>query len=393
MTRTVAFCLTTRSQYARVKTALTAIRDDPEMELELLLTGAGVVRKYGSLQSILEDDGLEVSRSVQNVVEGGNLASQSKTTGLAMVETTTWLREVDPDVVMITGDRYEIMAIALPACYLNVPIVHLEGGEITGSVDDKVRHATTKFSDYHFVSTDRASKVVRRLGEDRNRVFKTGCPSIDIADRVRETDDSKYDPQEEKGVGAYLDVTEEFIVVQYHPVPTEYGDQYEKTWTLIDALDRIDVQKFWFWPNMDGGTDMVSKAMREFRGKRDPDDVHFLINLPPEEYLTLVNNSECMVGNSSVGIRECSYLGKPAVNIGERQRFRERAGNVTDVACEEGPIHDAVVEEIPRSYESSSLYGDGGAGGRIAELTAGLDVEQKGSMDPAKLGLATEMVN
>lgn len=393
MSRTIAFCLTTRSQYARVKTALTEIDDNPGLNLEILLTGAGVVRKYGSLRSILESDGLDVSRTVQNVVEGGNLASQSKTTGLAMVETTTWLREVDPDVVMITGDRHEIMAITLPASYLNVPIVHLEGGEITGSVDDKVRHATTKFSDYHFVSTERASKVIHRLGEDRDRIYQTGCPSIDIADAVVRTGDGEYDPQDERGVGANIDVTEDFIVVQYHPVPTEYGDQYEKTWELIEALDRIDVQKFWFWPNMDGGTDMVSKAMREFRGKRDPDDVHFLINLPPEEYLTLVNNSACMVGNSSVGIRECSYFGKPTVNIGERQRFRERADNVTDVDCEEDAIHDAVVDEIGASYAPSTLYGDSGAGKRIGELIAKLDIEQKGSMEPAALGLVSEVVN
>lgn len=393
MSRTIAFCLTTRSQYARVKTALTEIDDNPDLNLEILLTGAGVVRKYGSLQFILESDGLKVSRSVQNVVEGGNLASQSKTTGLAMVETTTWLREVDPDVVMITGDRHETMAITLPASYLNVPIVHLEGGEITGSVDDKVRHATTKLSDYHFVSTERASKVIHRLGEERDRIFQTGCPSIDIADAVVQTGDEEYDPQDERGVGANLDVTEDFIVVQYHPVPTEYGDQYEKTWELIEALDRLDVQKFWFWPNMDGGTDMVSKAMREFRGKRDPDDVHFLINLPPKEYLTLVNNSACMVGNSSVGIRECSYFGKPTVNIGERQRFRERADNVTDVDCEEDAIHDAVVDELGESYAPSTLYGDSGAGERIGELIAELDVEQKGSMEPAALGLVSEVVN
>lgn len=393
MSKTIAFCLTTRSQYARVKTALTEIDDNPDLNLEILLTGAGVVRKYGSLRSILESDGLKISRSVQNVVEGGNLASQSKTTGLAMVETTTWLREVDPDVVMITGDRHETMAITLPASYLNVPIVHLEGGEITGSVDDKVRHATTKLSDYHFVSTERASKVIHRLGEERDRIFQTGCPSIDIADTVVRTGDEEYDPQDERGVGANLDVTEDFIVVQYHPVPTEYGDQYEKTWELIEALDRIDVQKFWFWPNMDGGTDMVSKAMREFRGKRDPDDVHFLINLPPEEYLTLVNNSACMVGNSSVGIRECSHFGKPTVNIGERQRFRERADNVTDVDCEEDAIHDAVVDELGESYAPSTLYGDSGAGERIGELIAELDIEQKGSMEPAALGLVSEVVN
>lgn len=393
MNRTIGFCLTTRSQYARVKTALTEIDNNPDLSIKILLTGAGVVRKYGSLQSILESDGLEVSRTVQNVVEGGNLASQSKTTGLAMVETTTWLREADPDIVMITGDRHEIMAITLSASYLNFPIVHLEGGEITGSIDDRVRHATTKFSDYHFVSTDRGSKVVRRLGEDRDRIFQTGCPSIDIAKTVIENGDKNYDPQDERGVGATLDVSEDFIIVQHHPVPTEYTDQYQKTWTLINALDRIDVQKFWFWPNMDGGTDQVSKAMREFRGKRDPDDTHFLVNLPPEEYLMLVNNSVCVVGNSSVGIRECSYFGKPAVNIGDRQQFRERADNVTDVDCDEDAIHDAVVAEMGKSYDSDTLYGDGAAGQRIAELIAKIDVEQKGSMDPSMLGLTAETLN
>ncbi|WP_336003330.1 UDP-N-acetylglucosamine 2-epimerase [Halorientalis halophila] len=390
MTRNIVVCLTSRGNYARIGTVLHELEADPEIDLDIVVAGASMLRKYGTLSEILREDGLEISQELYNVIEGGNPVSSAKTTGLGIVEFTNVLSNIDPDGVVTIADRYETMAITLSASYLNIPVLHTQGGEITGSIDERVRHATTKFADYHFVSTERSAEIVNRLGEYEERIFNTGCPSMDLAAEIQDIGDSMYDPQDQYGgVGSDVDVTDDYLVVQYHPVVTEYESEYDKTWELINAIDELEVQAFWFWPNMDAGTDQVSKAIREYRNIRDPDDVRFFINLRPRDYLTLVNNSACLVGNSSVGIRECSFLGQPSVNIGDRQKHRERAENVTDVDCETDAIREAVREQIAvDEYSSSSLYGTGDAGEKICKRIKEIDLEMKGSMDPNLLGVS-----
>jgi UDP-hydrolysing UDP-N-acetyl-D-glucosamine 2-epimerase len=390
MTDNIVVCMTSRGNYARIGPVLHELDDREEFDLDIINAGASMIREYGSLSAILEDDGLEITTEMYNVLEGGNPVASAKTTGLSMVEFTNVLNDLDPDAVITIADRYETMAVTLAACYQNIPVVHTQGGEITGSIDEKVRHATTKLADYHMVSTERSVEVVNRLGEDRDRIYETGCPSMDIAKDISENADPNYDPQEQySGVGEDVDVSEDYLVVQYHPVPTEYDTQYDKTWELIEAVDALDVQAFWFWPNMDAGTDQVSKAIREYRDNRDPQDIRFYINMRPTHYLTLVNNSACLVGNSSVGIRECSFLGQPSVNIGDRQNSRERAENVVDVPCEADAIQAGIEEQLDvESYEGSTLYGEGDAAVKMVDAMESIDFELKGSMDPTRLGLA-----
>jgi len=387
MTRHVAICLTSRGNYARTGTILHELDENPEVDLDIIVGGASMIRKYGTLNEMLEADGLDITNTFYNVIEGGKPISAAKTTGLSMMEFADELNSLDPDAVITIADRYETMAVTLAASYLNIPVVHTQGGELTGSIDDKVRHATTKMADYHLVATERSERIVQALGEKNSRVFNVGCPSIDLAKDILENADEHYDPQEEyDGVGSEVDVTEKYLVIQYHPVPTDYQSQYDKTWEVIEAVDQLGIQAFWFWPNMDAGTDQVSKAIREFRNRRQPDKLRFYINLRPRDYLTLVNNSACLVGNSSVGIRECSYLGQPALNIGDRQMYRERAENVVDVPCETDAIREGIETQVASDrYDRSTLYGKGNAGKEIGEILSDLDIERKGPMDPEDL--------
>jgi UDP-hydrolysing UDP-N-acetyl-D-glucosamine 2-epimerase len=387
MTNHIAICLTSRGNYARTGTILHALEDNPDMDLDIIVGGASVVRKYGTLTEMLKADGLEVTNTFHNVIEGGKPISAAKTTGLSMMEFANELNSLDPDAVITIADRYETMAVTLAASYLNIPVLHTQGGELTGSIDDKVRHATTKMADYHFVSTERSKQILKCLGEEPQRVFDVGCPSIDLAKDIQNHGDKTYDPQHEyNGVGSNVDVTDDYLVIQYHPVPTDYQSQYEKTWEVIEAVDNLSLPVFWFWPNMDAGTDQVSKAIREYRNRRQPDNVKFYINLRPRDYLTVVSNSACLVGNSSVGIRECSYLGQPSVNIGERQMYRERAENVTDVSCRTEDIQDGIEAQLTsEAYPRSTLYGDGTAGEQICDLISNLEIERKGPMKPTDL--------
>ena len=392
MSTVVAAVVTSRSQYARVKTTLQALSEDSRIDFHLIVSGGALVHRFGDISDIIEAAGLEIDRKIHTLLEAGEPVTQAKTTGVALVEYATAFEEFDPDLMLTSGDRHETMASTLAASYLNIPVVHLEGGEITGSIDNKVRHATTKMADYHLVSTERSKQVVRQLGEAANRIYRTGCPSIDLAKQIIQEGRDKYDPQSEYGgVGNTVDVSQDYIIVQYHPLPTEYGSNYEKTQELIRAYEQLDVQAFWFWPNMDAGTDQVSKALREYREQQDPDGVRFFISLDPHDYLTLVKNAACMVGNSSVGIRECSYFGVPTVNIGQRQQSRERGPNVLDVTCDADEIAAGIKTQLLQgSYPQSTIYGDGNAAQKMTDTIAELDPELKPPMTRDLLGYYEE---
>jgi UDP-hydrolysing UDP-N-acetyl-D-glucosamine 2-epimerase len=371
-----------------VKTALQALTEDDRIDFHLIVSGGALVHRFGDLSDIISEAGIEIDRKIHTLLEAGEPVAQAKTTGMGLVEYATAFEELDPDVMLTSGDRHETMASTLAASYLNIPVVHLEGGEITGSIDDKVRHATTKMADYHFVSTERSKEIVSQLGEPADRIYRTGCPSIELAEQIVQEERSEYDPQTEYGgVGDTVDVSQDYIVIQYHPLPTEYESNYDKTQELIAAYDQLDVQAFWFWPNMDAGTDQISKAIREYREQQDPDGVRFFISLDPHDYLTLVKNAACMLGNSSVGIRECSYFGIPTVNIGERQQSRERGPNVLDVDCDADKIAEGVRSQLQHgSYPQSTIYGNGNAAQKITDTIAELNPELKPPMTPDSLG-------
>ncbi|MCF2165522.1 UDP-N-acetylglucosamine 2-epimerase [Halobacterium salinarum] len=393
MVKKLVTFLTTRAQYARIKTVLLGLQRSPEFSLEVVLSGGATVHDYGDLRPVLEGDGVDIDHELTNLLDGGSPVAQAKTTGLELIEYSSVINRSDADALILTGDRFETMAATLAASYQNVPVCHFEGGEITGSVDDKVRHATTKMSDYHFVSTERSEKIVRSLGEHPDTIYRTGCPSIDIAAEIEQNRADNYDPQEEYGgVGDRVNVDEPYIVVQYHPIPTKYQSNYEKTRSLVNAVDKSDVNVFWFWPNMDAGTDQVSKAIREYREAESPDGVRFFINLEPEDYLTLVSNAACVVGNSSVGIRECSYFGTPVVNVGSRQSNRERGPNVVDVECEMLAIKEALRSQIEHGeYDSSFIYGSGEASSKIIDVLSSITFERKDPMSPEQIGIQPEV--
>jgi UDP-hydrolysing UDP-N-acetyl-D-glucosamine 2-epimerase len=391
MTKRVVVCLTSRGNYATVGSVLHALNDDPAVELEIIVAGASMVEKYGTLSDMIEDDGLAVTRELYNLLESGTPESTAKTTGLSLIEFTNEISRLNPDAVITIADRYETMAVTLSASYLNVPVVHTHGGEITGSIDEKVRHATTKMADYHVVCTERSREVVKRLGEPPERVFKTGDPSMDPAAEVLE-ETQQYDPQTEyEGEGDDIDVTDPYLVVQYHPVHTDHTEEYGKTWTVLEGVAETGIPTFWFWPNMDAGNTEVSQAIEDFRAQRSPPGFKFFVNLHPKDYLRLVVNSACYVGNSSVAVRECSFLGQPAVNVGDRQLHRERADNVVDVAIESDAITSAIHDQVDvGSYPQSTLYGDGHAAERIRDIIVETDLTLKEPMAPELLGIDTE---
>lgn len=370
--RKVCVVVTARPSYSRIKTALESIRQHPALELQLVVAGSALLDRYGDACRVIEDDGFSIVEKVYNVLEGENPTSMAKTTGIALTELASTFYNLKPDVVVTIADRFETIATSIAASYQNIPLAHIQGGEVTGNIDEKVRHANTKLADLHLVASADARARVLRMGENEEFVVNTGCPSMDLARQVLEEHNPSFNPFENyEGVGNISAWQKGYIVVMQHPVTTEFEKSREHILSTLEAVDELGVPTFWFWPNVDAGADGISKGIRHFRETVNPENIYFYKNMQPCDFLRLLKGCKCLVGNSSVGIRESSFLGVPVVNIGTRQHGRQRGKNVLDCDNSKVAIKNAIVEQMGSSrYPQEFIYGDGHAGQKIADALA-----------------------
>ena len=370
--RKICVVVTARPSYSRIKTALTAIKEHPELELQLVIAGSALLDRYGNAVDFIEKDGFEIAAKVFMVLEGENPTTMAKTTGLGVMELTNVFYNLKPEAVVTIADRFETIATSIAAAYQNIPLVHIQGGEVTGSIDEKVRHANTKLADIHLVASEDARERVIKLGEIPEKVINTGCPSIDLAKEILESPELDFDPIEKYGgVGSKFNWKADYIVVMQHPVTTEYQQAKVHITETLKAIKKLDLPTFWFWPNVDAGSDGTSNGIRTFREIEKPKNIHFFKNMEPKDFLRLLKSSKALVGNSSTGLRECAYLGVPVINIGNRQFRRIRAKNVTEVNYKLDEILKATQKSInTKHFESSDIYGKGNSGENIAEILA-----------------------
>ena len=375
--RKICVVVTARPSYSRIKTALKEIDKHPDLELQLVVAASALLDRYGTASRFIEKDGFKITTKVFSVLEGENVTVSAKTTGLGILELSTVFDNLQPDIVLTVADRYETMSTAIAASYMNIPLAHVQGGEVTGNIDEKVRHAITKLADYHFVASDGAKERVIKLGEDPKYVFNTGCPSIDLAKVVKENNSSDFDPIVlYGGVGADPETFKDgYLVVMQHPVTTEHQMARAHIEKTLYAIKELNMPTFWFWPNVDAGSSGTATGIRAFREKHHDIPIRFFKNMEPDHFLMLLEKSYCLIGNSSVGIRECSYLGVPVVNIGTRQHRRDRGNNVLDVSYDSEKIKNAIKYWLENGKpERSYIYGEGDAGKKIADLLSKVDL-------------------
>lgn len=364
--------ISSRAHYGRLKPVLFAIRRHPAVHLQIVLGASAILRNYGQLESVLADDGLPADAVFHTVVEGENHIAMAKTSGLIILELSTLFDQLRPDIVLLHADRYEVLPAAIAATYLNIMVAHNQGGEVSGSIDESVRHAITKLAHLHFAATSEAARRIIKLGENSSMVWTVGCPSIDLIKQtdLRITEDVE-DRIHETGVGQIIDLRKPYIVVVYHPVTTDSHEVgKERAMVLLRLIHALGIQAIWFWPNVDAGSDAISKAIRSFREQHDS-SIQFVRNVSPEDYLCLINHAQCCIGNSSSFIREGAFLGVPVVNIGGRQAGRQYAENVINTDFSEDQLMGAIRKQLNHErYPASTLYGEGHAGERIADILA-----------------------
>ncbi len=363
----ICVVVASRANYSSIKSVLKNVSESDQLELQLILCASAINDKFGNIEDLIKKDKLKVNQKLDFLHTGNTPESMVKTTSLGMIELSNAFKTLKPDLVLTVGDRHETMATVISAAYMNIPIAHTMGGEISGSIDESIRHAITKFSHLHFPATRESYKRIIKLGEKKSSVFLTGCPRIDLIDDVNINNFNKNIFN--SGVGEKIDITKEFLLVSFHAVTTEFGLAEIQMNKILDIVKSFDLQSIILWPNSDAGTDDIAKSIRKFREKGFGKKMHFFKNIPVDDYIFLMKKTSCLVGNSSSGIREGSYIGTPVVNIGSRQNDREKSNNVISIDFDEALIRKSISKQINHGiYKKSTLYGKGNAGIKITEI-------------------------
>lgn len=369
--RKVCVVVGSRANYSSIKSVMRAVNEHPDLRLQVIVGASALLDRFGSVVDIVAEDGFQIDARVHMIIEGETPTTMAKSTGLGLLEIPTILDTLSPDVVVTVGDRFETIATAIAAAYMNIPLAHTMGGEISGTIDESVRHAITKLAHIHFPANQQAADRIIRMGEDPADVHVVGCPRIDLVAEVAQENTRLPERAwlEYEGVGGHINLDEPFLLVSQHPVTTEYGQgEFQITETLM-ALHELKMPTIMLWPNVDAGSEDISRGMRKFREHYQHEYIRFYKNFSVETYVRLMKRCACKLGNSSAAIREGAFLGVPAVNIGTRQSNRTRGKNVIDVGYQREDIMDAIRTQVAHGpYSSEPIYGDGHAGERIAKI-------------------------
>lgn len=375
--RHVCFVVFSRANYARIKSAILACNEHPALKVSVIVGASGLLYRFGNVSEVIRKDGIRIESEIFNAVEGDLPVSMARTTGLGLIDLAHEFQRLKPDIVVTVADRYETLGTAIAASYMNILLAHTQGGELTGSIDESVRHAITKLAHLHFPATEKAVDIIKQLGENPKRIFNVGCPSIDIA-RQTLTEDAFKVLSRYSGVGASLEQNKPYLLVIQHPVTTEFQDAADQISQTLEAVKNSQVQTVWLWPNIDSGSDAVAKKLRLFRESGSNRTIRFYKNFTAEDYINILRGCAVIVGNSSSGIREASYLGVPSVNIGTRQSHREHGQNVSYVSHNASDILQAINLQMKKGkLDAEYIFGDGFAGRKMAMILATENLEVK----------------
>lgn len=370
--RKICVVLVDRANYGRIKPVMKAIAEHPDLELQVIAAGTMVLERFDQPVNVVRQDGFEVNGEVYLELEGSTPATMAKSVGFGVVEFSSEFQRHKPDVVLLIGDRYEMLAAAIAAAYMNICIAHIQGGEVSGSIDESARHAISKFAHFHFPSTQRSAEYLVRMGERPDAILAIGCPSSDIARTFDRALTSEI--VNTGGGGTPIDVTKPFLLTLFHPTTTEYGGERAQMEAVLEALRRLAMPTVLLWPNIDAGSDHISKAIRSFRVNHQPNWLRNLTNLSPENYLKVLANTACAIGNSSSFVRDAGYFGTPVVLVGNRQEGRETDTHVTRIAPSPDEVFAAASAQLAHGrYAPSRLYGDGYVSERIAQALGELE--------------------
>ena len=371
--RRIFYLTGTRADYGLFSQALHRIAEHPVLELGLIVTAMHLAPEFGLTVRQVEQDGWSIVARVETLLSGDGGGSMARSIGLGILGLTQALETHRPDVLILLGDRGEMLAGAIAAAHLNIAIAHVHGGEVSGTIDESVRHAITKLAHIHFASTEENGARIVKMGEDETRVHVVGAPGLDYLRAVEPLSRSEIEAD------LALDLSQPVLLLTQHPVTTEVEAAAEQMRLTMEAIRAVGVQTVITYPNADSGGRAMIQVLQEYA---DLDFIRLRRSLGQRRYVSLLRYASAMVGNSSSGIIEAPFFGLPVVNIGSRQQGRQRAENVLDVPHDRSAIEQAIrqalndPEFIRRARHCTNPYGDGHAGERIAATLATISLDR-----------------
>lgn len=373
--RHVMYVTGTRADFGLMESTLRTIHDHPALRLSIAITGMHLDPQFGGTGQSVRDTGLPIAGEVPTPVGERSGVAMAHAVGHGIVGLANLMAQDRPDIVLLLGDRGEMLAGATAALYSGIPVAHIHGGDRSGTVDEPVRHAITKLSHFHFVATEESQQRVIRMGEREEFVWLTGGPSLDgITDGLPETRAQVCDM-------LALETDVPLILALFHPATAEPQEAFRQTQNLLAALTDTELigprHIIWLDPNADAGSEQVLAAL-----SNASDSIHRYTHLARIDYLAVLKHCDVLIGNSSSGIVEAASFGTPVVNIGSRQNLRQRNRNTLDCAVEAEDIKSALMCALVQGgFPVENVYGDGNAGHRIADLLTrvpiGKDVPEK----------------
>lgn len=368
----ICFVIFSSANYNSIKSVILEAKKSKKFTVQVVVGASALQVKFGDVVDRILKDGIKIDFKIENQFSTSELSSMVKTTGLGMIELSEIFNKLSPDVVFTVGDRYETIATAIAASYMNILVAHTMGGEVTGTLDESVRHAITKLSHLHFVSNQDSMKRVIKLGEEPSRVYKVGCPRNDLIKNILKKNNfnKEFKFLSQKGVGdtGSISQNDDYFVTLYHPVTTELEKNEKTIINIVNATSKFNIKNILIWPNSDAGSEQISKKLRTLRELNAIHNYKILKNLPLEYYIPLIKNSKCLIGNSSSAIRDGSFVGVPAVNVGTRQNNRLFGSNVVHSGDDEKSIFKSIKLQLQKKYKPSKLYGTGDASKKIIKI-------------------------
>ncbi len=379
------FSVLSRANYARVKSVIKKSIESEIIEPIVVIGCSALSKDYGNIIEECGKENIIIHEKISSLMHEKSRENMVKTTALGMLDFSNILSKYKPDIGLTVADRYETISFAIACSYMGIPLIHLQGGEPTGCIDDKVRNSISQLSDYHFVCSKDAYSRTLKWGEPKNRIFNVGCPSLDHINLKNRNQIKECIELLNLKYKTNINPKKDYLVFLYHPDTNKFSQDFNVVLTpLILASKKLNANLVIIQPNSDAGSSEIVESLKILKNqnnnvsKFEKLNIDYVNHLTSSEYITLLQGCKVLVGNSSSGIREGSFLGISVVNIGERQRFRLKPENVYNVDLNSEAILDTIVKAFNRkSVKRYFDYGDGNSSSKIINIIEKLEISIK----------------
>lgn len=358
----IAVALTNRTNYSKLKTVLLALRESGKAQISIVASSTVLLERYGKAFEDVLNDGLVIDKKIDCVLMNDCHESMAKTVGLSIIEHASYFGSTQPDLLLVVGDRFDMMGPVVAASMMNIPIAHIQGGEVSGTIDNVIRDVFTNFSSLHFVATEKSAKNLLRFGIKEETVFNCGCPAVEYISQIEIGHEfSPYRLGKKFKRDIDIGPKEPYFLLMVHPDTTNKHDvNMEK---VLDVVNSFGIKALIFYPNVDANNSEIVSGIARYKNN---EKFYMIRHMPLEGFVHAMAHATCMIGNSSAGIREAASFGVPVINIGYRQANRERNLNTIDIEDNYERLEEVVRNQIGHRYEKNNIYLKSGCSSLIA---------------------------